>query len=374
MIVSIRLAYHSSGSPPGSKALDPDLLRTFVAIVRAGGVRRAADTLHLSQPAVSARRRELEAQLGVPLFERLGRRLVLTAAGRRLLEAAPAWLASGDALARDVQAAGHSARCALRLATIDAASIYVLPSVYLEYRRAHPAIQLNVQVVDSRAVLQAVRNLDADVGVLALPAAHPDIATTAFFTEELICVARPGHPLARRGAVPLSAVAAEPLVLYARGSMTRRTLDAVFDAHGITPNVVMETASPEAMKRLAEVGVGLALVPERLVGDEVERGRLSLVRLRDATFTRRLATARHRQRELPTAAQRFLETLYRRYPPVAASPEPAGTEAPATRRRPRDPRLPAISPPAPKATRPTVAGGPRRPRARRRTARSSSPN
>jgi DNA-binding transcriptional LysR family regulator len=107
----------------------------------------------------------------------------------------------------------------------------------------------------------------------------------------------------------------------------------------------METASPEAMKRLAEVGVGLALVPERLVGDEEARGRLCQLRLRDASFTRRLATAVHRQRDLPAAARGFLAALYRRYPP-----------------------LPPVVP-ARKAARPTVAGGPRQARARRKPVR-----
>lgn len=345
--------------------MDPELLRTFLAIVQAGGVRRAADALHVSQPAVSARLRELEERLGVPLFERVGRRLVLTAAGRHLAAAGPAWLAGGAALTRDVESAGRSERGTLRLATIDAASIYVLPPVYLEFRRAHPQIQLVVQVVDSRGVLGAVRDLEVDVGVLALPASHPDIDIAPFFSEEFVCVARAGHPLAGRSAVSLAVAAREPLVLYARGSTTRRTLDAVFAAHGVTPNVAMETASPEAMKRLAEVGVGLALVPERVVGDELERGRLGRVRIRDATFTRHLATAVHRQRELSPAARRFLGYLHARYPRLAVPPRVAGgggaVVAPGdavVRRRDASHN----------AARPAVAGGPRGRGARRSAA------
>ena len=113
-------------------------------------------------------------------------------------------------------------------------------------------------------------------------------------------------------------VASQPLVLYGRGSTTRAVLDAMFQSHGLVPNVAMETASPEAMKRLAEVGVGLAIVPRALVEDEIGRGRLVEVEVTDARFARTLAVALRRGRQLPPAAQRFVAMLEARFPSLAA--------------------------------------------------------
>lgn len=300
--------------------MDLELLATFLAVARSGGLRRAAPGLHRTQPALSARLRQLERQLECPLFERVGRRLVLTPAGRLVADEAPALLAGYDALLQKVRELGAVERATLRLATIDAASIYVLPEIYRDFRAAHPQVQLVVQVVDSRRVLAAVQSLEADVGVLVLPASHPDVEATAVYEERLVVVAGPGHPLADgRSPVGLADVAAHPLVLYGRGSTTRSLLDAVFERRRLVPEVAMETASPEAMKRLAEVGVGLTIVPEALARDEVAAGRLVRIEVSDAVFTRRLGTAVRRARVLAGTAERFLELLHRRYPPLDAT-------------------------------------------------------
>jgi DNA-binding transcriptional LysR family regulator len=306
-------------------SLDLEHLETFLAVSRHGGMRRAAAALHLTQPAISARIHELEAGLGAPLFERIGRRLHPTAAGRLLAAEAPALLAAALDLRRRVEAASGSERGALRLATIDAASIYVLPPVYLEFRRAHPSIQLTVQVVDSRRVAAALLDLDADVGVLALPTEHPDLTVTPIWEDRMVCVAAPGHGFAAGPPVRLAELARQPLVLYGRGSVTRALLDEVFARRGLEPHVAMETASPEAMKRLAEVGVGIAIVPEALVRHEVASGRLQALAVRDARFERRLGVAVRRARPLPDAALRFLEILDRHHPALAGGPRHAAT-------------------------------------------------
>src|SRR5262245_54409468 len=225
--------------------MQPVLLQTFLAVVRAGGMRRAATGLHVSQPAVSARIRELESRLGVRLLTRLGRGIELTAAGRLLAEEAPALLAAHTSLVERLQAVDTAARATLRIATIDAASVYVLPPVYLDYRALHPDVTLIVQVVDSRHVAAAVRAAEADVGVATLPVRDAELDCVPIFEEELVCVApSPAAGSAPGAGTPLSDVAAHPLILYPRGSTTRALLDAEFASRGIDPNVVMETASP----------------------------------------------------------------------------------------------------------------------------------
>jgi DNA-binding transcriptional LysR family regulator len=304
--------------------MDPELLRTFLAVVAHGGLRRAAASVHRTQPALSARLRELERRLSARLFERVGRRLELTEAGRLLASEAPALLAAHAALAERVQDLDTSERGRLRLATLDAASIYVLPAVYRDFRAACPGVQLVVQVVDSRRVVAAVRARDAEVGVAALPIAAPDLEVVPIFQERLVCIAAPGHRLAGARTLRLAQVAAEPLVLYGRGSTTRATLDAAFAAAGAIPHVAMETASPEAMKRLAEVGVGITIVPEALVAEDVASGRLVRLRVRDARFERRLGTVVLRGRRTSSAAARFLALVHRRFPPLGGDQTNAG--------------------------------------------------
>jgi DNA-binding transcriptional LysR family regulator len=118
----------------------------------------------------------------------------------------------------------------------------------------------------------------------------------------------------------LASLAARPLVLYSRGSHTRTCLDREFQSRGLTPQVAMETESPEAMKRLAEVGLGLAILPLAQVRQELADGRLRALEPRDARFTRTLATVTRKGRRLGTESRAFLEQLWRRWPPQSPRP------------------------------------------------------
>jgi DNA-binding transcriptional LysR family regulator len=300
--------------------LDLALLRTFLAVVRAGGMRRAADELLVTQPAVSARVRQLEHELGVTLFERVGRAVRPSEAGRLLLEEIPHVLAAEEALRDRMQHYRGLGQASLQIATIDAVSIYVLPEIYLEFRRAHPDIDLRVRVTDSSHVLDAVRQLDAEVGFLALPP-HPqrpehedELEFHPIYEDSMVCVASPQHPLSQRRSVSLGSLADSPLVLYDRTSTTRAVLDTVFEHGGVVPNVAMETASPEAMKRLAEVGMGIAILPEPLVRADLKSGTLSRIRVTGTTFRRVLATVLRRDRRLGPATQDFLQRVGARFP------------------------------------------------------------
>jgi DNA-binding transcriptional LysR family regulator len=300
--------------------LDLALLRTYLAVVRAGGMRRAADELLVTQPAVSARVRQLEAELGVTLFERVGRAVRPSEAGLLLLEEIPHVLAAEQALQDRMQRYRGLGQASLQIATIDAVSIYVLPEIYLEFRQAHPDIDLRVRVTDSSHVLDAVRQLDAEVGFLALPPPpqrpeHDDeLEFHAIYEDSMVCVASPQHPLTQRRRVSLATLAQSPLVLYDRTSTTRAILDTVFEHGGVVPNVTMETASPEAMKRLAEVGMGIAILPQALVAADLRAGSLRRIHVTGTAFRRLLAITVRRDRRLGPATQDFLQRVRTRFP------------------------------------------------------------
>jgi DNA-binding transcriptional LysR family regulator len=324
-----------------ARPLDLLLLQTFLTVVRAGTMRAAAAALHVSQRAVTARMREFERRIGTPLFERAGRRMVPTAAGRLLLQHGKPVLAEEAALRERIDRLVHEEQGTLRLATIDAVSIYVLPEIYLEFRARHPGIDLRVRVADSRQVLQALRDREVDVGVLALPPTdlqsdvHAEVEMVPIYRDRMVCVAAPGHPLAAKRRCTIVQVAASPLVLYDPGSITRAILDAEFAAHGLAPTGVMETASPEAMKRLAQVGVGIAILPEALVAQDVAAGLLRRLETPDARFERTLATAVLRGRHPEGPVGRFLDLVYARWQPLRQPPAP-----PETPRRPGSRRSP----------------------------------
>jgi len=300
--------------------MDLALLRTFQAVVRAGGMRRASEQLLVTQPAISARMRLLEGELGVELFERVGRGVRASKAGLLLLEEIPHVLAAETALRERLDEFRGLRQGSLRIASIDAVSIYVLPEIYLQFREAHPGIDLRVHVTDSTHVLRAVRELDAEVGFLALPpyanqiSEDPDLEFHPIFEDTMVCVSSPQHPLAKQRRVTLAEIAASPLVLYDRTSTTRAILNTVFERAGVQPNVAMETASPEAMKRLAQVGMGIAILPEALVRADVQARTLARIAVVGTSFRRILAFVLRRDRHLGPATQDFLQRVRQRFP------------------------------------------------------------
>jgi DNA-binding transcriptional LysR family regulator len=302
--------------------VDLGLLETFRAVVRAGGMRRAAASLHVTQPAVSGRIRELERQLDVQLFERVGRRLHLTDAGDLVLAESASLLAAADSLTQRLIELGAAQSGTLRLASIDAVSIHLLSEIYRSFVQQHPHVALRVHVVDSHRVLEAVRDLEVELGFFAMPpvgatALPPEIVVEPFFADELCCVANPSHELVGRRRLDLATLAAAPLILYSSGSHTRAVLDEVFRTRAVPPNVVMETGSPEAMQRLAEAGVGIAILPRTQIRDAEAHGRLRRLRPASTRFVRTLAIARRRDRHLGPHARRFVDRVRARWPPGA---------------------------------------------------------
>jgi DNA-binding transcriptional LysR family regulator len=284
-------------------------VEAFLAVGTFGGFRRAADALRVTQPAISARIKALEESLGVALFERGRTGLALSPAGRALRPHAEQLL-HAVALARQ---AVHDLRPASGGALTIAAALsictYVLPDVLKRFQAAHPKTLITVRSGHSKEVLEMVLAGEAELG-LARSLHHPEVETVSLRDDPLILVATPAAPMARARAVRLEEVAAQPLILFDRGSSDWTLSHGLFRRAGLVPNVVLEVESIEAAKRMVERGIGLAFLPLLAVVSEIRRRRLIAIDVRDAEPLSRSLDAIHpRQRPLSAEAQALLKTL-----------------------------------------------------------------
>jgi DNA-binding transcriptional LysR family regulator len=300
-------------------------VEAFLAVGTFGGFRRAADALRVTQPAISARIKALEESLGVTLFERGRGGLALSAAGRALRPHAEQLL-HALALARQ---AVHDLRPAtgggaITIAAALSICTYVLPDVLKRFQAAHPKTLITVRSGHSKEVLEMVLAGDAELG-LARSLQHPEVETVSLRDDPLVLVSAPGGAMARMGRVRLEQVAAQPLILFDRGSSDWTLSHGLFRRAGLVPNVVLEVESIEAAKRMVERGIGVAFLPRLAVVREIQRRRLIAIDVRDAEPLRRSLDLIHpRQRPLSAEAQALLKTLRSA---VGDSPAPARSSA-----------------------------------------------
>ncbi len=249
-------------------------------VARAGGVTRAAERLHVTQPALSQALAELERRLGAPLFERAGRGRRLTLAGEAVLAFAEQTLTGAEALARVLEVYGRGAGGVLHVGMIDAAGIYLLPKVIRDYRAAQPEVDLRVTVDTSGALLGRLRAFELDLAVVVDAAAEPDLAAVEIAREPLYWYA----PAAAREQ-PQEAQWA----LYPEGSRTRRLIDEGFTRAGLRPTVTLESGNPEVLRQMAVLGLGWTVLPEAVArgnGRGLRRGARVAVRPVHAVWRR----------------------------------------------------------------------------------------
>jgi DNA-binding transcriptional LysR family regulator len=284
-------------------------VEAFLAVGTFGGFRRAADALRVSQPAISARIKALEDSLGVTLFERGRAGLALSPAGRALRPHAEQLL-HALALARQaVHDLRPSSGGALTIAAALSICTYLLPDVLKRFQATHPRTLITVRSGHSKEVLEMVLTGQAELGV-ARSLHHPGVETVSLRDDPLVLVSAPTAAMARRGRARLDEVAAQPLILFDRGSSDWTLSHGLFRRAGLVPNVVLEVESIEAAKRMVERGIGLAFLPRLAVGSEIRRRRLIAIEIRDAeALSRSLDVIHPRQRPLNAEAQALLRTL-----------------------------------------------------------------
>lgn len=290
-------------------------LRYFVSAARMRHFTRAAEANFISQPSLSLQIANLEREVGAPLFARRGRSVALTDAGDALLVYAERILDEEEAARRAVQEIIGLRRGKLTIWTLPTPGHHLLPPILTSYRRAFPSIEISLrETVPARAVAEGVAAGRADVGIVHLPYQVEGLAERVLLKEDLALVVPSDHPLASRGAVPLSATATEDFVWAPEGSTAAHPLYSACLAAGFEPHIACVCGSAEGMQALVAAGLGIALLPR--MGIHPPPG-ACVVELSEPRPMRTLAAV-WRSDRLSHAATAFLEqqALHdpRRYP------------------------------------------------------------
>jgi LysR family transcriptional regulator, low CO2-responsive transcriptional regulator len=283
-------------------------LRVFAAVARHLSYTRAAEELHLTQPAVFTQVKQLEESLGQPLLERLGKQLFLTDAGRETLATAHETLNALERLEMRLADLQGLKRGRLRLAIVTTAES-LIPRLLGSFCQQYPGIDATLTVANRETLLARLADNIDDLVVLGAPPEHIDVVATAFADNPLVVVARHDHPLANCRAIALARIAEESLILREAGSGTRLAAERLFAEHGLQPRVRLELGSNEAVKQAVAGGLGLTLLSAHTLALEGESGLLRVLDVEGLPLLRQWYVAYQRGKHLSVVAEAFLDFL-----------------------------------------------------------------
>lgn len=229
-----------------------------------GGFTRAAQALHVTQSALSDGVARLEAELGVALFHRVGRRAVLSAAGTAFLDPARQLLRDRAVLTTTVAAVSGLEAGRLDVVALPTLAVEPLASIVGAFRADHPLVAVHIEQPEdagTAAVATMVRNGTAELGLTDVPVATPGLAAESLLVQSLVVALPSGTPLARRRRLSVADLAGVPLILTPPGTSLRRLVDAAFADAGITPTIAVQTEQREGILPLVHAGAGATIVP-----------------------------------------------------------------------------------------------------------------
>jgi len=281
-------------------------LRTFMAIVDAGGVARAAARLNMTQPTASRQIDALESEFGVPLFDRVGRRIRLTSEGEDLLVRGRRLLAEADSLGERARALKAGQTGMLRIGTTPQAIESVLVDFLPHYRTRHPGIEL--RIVEDGGTRLPSRLDRGDVHLTMMPAGDERFHSRLLYPVYLLAVLPQTHRFNRRAVLDIVELMDDPLLLLGQGFASPEWFYAACQVAHIVPRVLLESASPQTVIALAAAGEGIAVIPSTVT---VSRGKVRTVPLiyRQTPIGRWQIVAWDPRRFLPPYAEQFVEEI-----------------------------------------------------------------
>ncbi|TJY62232.1 LysR family transcriptional regulator [Sinimarinibacterium sp. CAU 1509] len=285
--------------------MDTQLLVAFVEVAEGASFTQAAEELHLSQPAVSKRITALEQQIGHPLFDRVGRRVSLTDAGRTLLPYAKKALQDIEDARRALSSLNEDVGGRLSIGTSHHIGLHRLPPVLRSYTMQFPNVDLDIHFMDSEVACESVLNGKLELGIVTLPTQPlPQLEQRLIWPDPMSVVVAPQHPLAGRNNLRLRDLAEHPAVLPDAATYTHRIVTAELQRQGVAPRVRLATNYLETLKMLAGIGLGWSVLPDSMVDDSLCR-----LSVRGLNLYRELGLVWHQRRTLSGAASALIEQL-----------------------------------------------------------------
>ena len=280
-------------------------LSAFIHVSETGSFSKAAERLYITQPAVSKRVSALEAELDAKLFDRIGKSVQLTEAGRALLPGCLRILAELEESKRILNNISGHIGGQLKIGTSHHIGLHRLPPVLIHYKQQYANVDLDIHFMDSEEACAAVLKGELEIAIATLPDKAPaKLATQLIWNDPLAVVVSRKHPLAAQKNVTLKQLVQHPAILPSQSTFTRALLEKMLGINTDKLKIAMETNYLETIKTMASIGLGWSVLPLTMCDKNLRPIDISNIRMQ-----RQLGVAWHRERTLSNAAKRWIEVL-----------------------------------------------------------------
>lgn len=288
--------------------MDYDQLASFLEVARLNSFSRAAEKIYRTQPAISAQVRLLEQECGEKLFDRSGKKVMLTPAGEILKRYAEKILGLQKEALQAIAELNQTPRGKLYIGANEATCLYVLPKTFARFKQLYPLVQISIYRNFSHKIMQKVQEGAVDLGIVTLPQSAPNMEVIPVFKDEVQAVVPKSHPLAKNRSVSVEELAQFPMILPKTGH-TRVVIDRLLRDFRDRLQISMELASVETQKKFVGAGLGISLISRAYAQSEVAAGILKLIPLAGQKLYRELGLIYRRDRYLSLPAKVFLEVV-----------------------------------------------------------------
>jgi DNA-binding transcriptional LysR family regulator len=286
-----------------------ETLKVFCDVVETRSFSTAASQNFVTQSAVSQQIRTLEERYGRRLLERTRGNVQLTPAGEIIYQASKEIVQRYQDMEAHLQALTHVIAGTVRVATVHSIGLYEISAPLKRYLKAYPQVHIHLEYLRSSRIYEEALRGNIDLGVVAYPSRRPQLTVLPCRQDRLVLVCAPTHPLARHRQVSLRKLAGQPMVGYERDIPTRKEIDRLLRRYGVDVRYVMELDNIETIKRVVEIGTGLAILPEPAVRPEVKGRSLAALQLSDEVFLRPIGIIHRQGKHFSPAAEKFIEFL-----------------------------------------------------------------
>jgi len=283
-------------------------LKVFEAVARLLSFSRAAEELHLTQPAVSTQIRKLEEHAGNALFEQFGKKIYLTPAGTELLQISRAIIQQFDAAENAMLQYQGISGGKLNVGVISAGD-YFFPRLLVDFASRHRGVKLNFTVHNREGLLIHIAENLTDLAIMVRPPADLDTVNEPFAPHPYVVVAAANHPLVGVKRIPVARLMHEPFVIREKGSDTRNSMEEALDGQLAGVHVAMEIRSTETIKQAVIAGMGVSFVSAHTVSQELKSGSLSVLDVQGLPLVLNWYVVHRRTKRLPPVAQAFKDFL-----------------------------------------------------------------
>ncbi|KXF80591.1 LysR family transcriptional regulator [Enterovibrio coralii] len=281
-------------------------LNIFQAVATHSSYTRAAEELHLTQPAVSMQIKQLEDNIGLPLFEQLGKSLFLTTAGEELLGYCER-ISQQLRDAEDAFANMKSLSNGKLSITVASTANYFAAKLLAAFSQQHPDITIRLNVTNRENLLKDLKFNNCDLAIMGKPPAELDLSATIFMENPLVAIAPINHPFCQAQKIPLETIAKEPMVVREQGSGTRFSIEKFFHNKGMALNIAAEMTASEAIKQAVSAGLCLGIVSKHTIELELESKRLCVLDVEDFPILRNWYLVHRKEKRLSPIAEAFQE-------------------------------------------------------------------